>query len=151
MVHEQGAPEQVVAAALLHDVVEDTKVTLDQIEDEFGSEVAKLVDLMTAGETIDDYRERKATKRDRILHATDAPAAAIYAADKLANLRALRAAYRNQGEALGMRFNAPLDVKVDQVRADLEMLEEARAEVPFVQELAEELRRFEADRARSRA
>lgn len=38
---------QMVAAALLHDVVEDTPVTLEQVRDEFGPEVAEFVDWLT--------------------------------------------------------------------------------------------------------
>jgi GTP pyrophosphokinase len=44
---ELGAPAAVVAAALLHDTVEDTSLTLEAIEVDFGSEVANLVDGVT--------------------------------------------------------------------------------------------------------
>lgn len=40
-------PPEVIAAALLHDTVEDTPVTLKDLEDKFGSEIAKLVDGVT--------------------------------------------------------------------------------------------------------
>ena len=44
---ELGAPVPVVTAGLLHDTVEDTSVTLDQIQKEFGREIARLVDGVT--------------------------------------------------------------------------------------------------------
>lgn len=47
MVAEVGGSYEMVAAAFLHDVVEDTEVTIDIIRDEFGGEVAKLVDGLT--------------------------------------------------------------------------------------------------------
>ncbi len=44
---ELGAPVPLVTAGLLHDTVEDTSVTLDQIQKEFGREIARLVDGVT--------------------------------------------------------------------------------------------------------
>lgn len=44
---EMYAPAPVVAAGLLHDTVEDTAVTLDDLRNEFGEEIAKLVDAVT--------------------------------------------------------------------------------------------------------
>ena len=42
-----GLDESTICAALLHDVVEDTEVTKDMLEKEFGAEIAELVDGMT--------------------------------------------------------------------------------------------------------
>ncbi len=47
IVAELGLPETVVAAALLHDVVEDTGVTIDMVRQEFGDEIAMMVDGVT--------------------------------------------------------------------------------------------------------
>lgn len=47
ILHELGMPVTVVAAGILHDTVEDTKVTLEEVERDFGSEVATLVDGVT--------------------------------------------------------------------------------------------------------
>jgi len=44
---EMFAPPQIIAAGLLHDIVEDTNVTLDDISRDFGDEIAKLVDAVT--------------------------------------------------------------------------------------------------------
>lgn len=48
----------VVVAALLHDLVEDTSVTLDEIKSIFGDEVARLVSALTFDQSISDKRER---------------------------------------------------------------------------------------------
>jgi GTP pyrophosphokinase len=40
-------PPEMIAASLLHDTVEDTSITLDDLENKFGSEIAKLVDGVT--------------------------------------------------------------------------------------------------------
>jgi GTP pyrophosphokinase len=52
IVAELGLPETVVAAALLHDVVEDTGVTIEQVRKDFGDEIAMMVDGVTKLDTI---------------------------------------------------------------------------------------------------
>ena len=49
---EMCAPPSVVAAGLLHDIVEDTPVTLEDITRDFGEEIAKLVDAVTKLSTL---------------------------------------------------------------------------------------------------
>src|SRR3954462_8225368 len=44
IIADLGLPESVIAAALLHDVVEDTEYSLNRIREEFGDEVAMIVD-----------------------------------------------------------------------------------------------------------
>ncbi len=46
---ELGAETTTLTASLLHDTVEDTEVTLDQVREEFGDEVCYLVDGVAAG------------------------------------------------------------------------------------------------------
>ena len=67
--------EAMIAAALLHDVVEDTHVTIDQIEDRFGSEVAELVGWLTDISRPEDGNRRTRKALDRF-HSADAPAEA---------------------------------------------------------------------------
>jgi (p)ppGpp synthase/HD superfamily hydrolase len=141
MLFEAGHSESVVAAALLHDVVEDCDATIEEIDQHFGEEIAFLVGTMTADDTIADYDERKNGHREEVRW-VGPPASAIYAADKLADLRALRAAYEEQGEELSKRFNAPLDTKLEHVRRDIEMLESVRPVPPFINELRGELKRI---------
>jgi len=143
--YEADFPAEVVAAGLLHDVLEDTDHTVAELVARFGGRVAGLVDALTDDRSIDDYNKRKAAHRARIRH-IGLPAAAIYAADKLANLRSLRAAYRAQGEAVGERFNASLDVKVEHCREDVEILRRFADGISFLQELELELLRLRADR-----
>jgi (p)ppGpp synthase/HD superfamily hydrolase len=88
LLHERGFDQEVVAAALLHDVVEDTATEVGEIRERFGPQVARLVAEMTEDEGIERYEERKAEHRARIRG--DPCVAAIYAADKLANARELK-------------------------------------------------------------
>jgi len=62
IVHELGLDSDVVIAALLHDSVEDTPVTLAQLEKEFGADVASLVDGVTKMEVIQEFSDHKGGK-----------------------------------------------------------------------------------------
>ncbi len=86
LLHEAGFEEDVVAAALLHDVVEDSTTTVEEVRTRFGNAVADLVAGMSEDESIEPYEERKAAHRDQVGHA-GRDTAAIFAADKLANAR----------------------------------------------------------------
>jgi (p)ppGpp synthase/HD superfamily hydrolase len=140
---EHGYGEEVLAAALLHDVVEDSGTTLDEIREEFGENVAGMVGALTDDEALDSYRERKAEHRERVA-AADGEALAIYASDKLTNVRALRAAYEDEGDAVREEFKVPIELKTEVWEADSELLREKAPEVPFLDELDEELSRFRA-------
>ena len=88
---EAGYDEEVVAAGLLHDVVEDSTVGLDEVEARCGPEVRRLVAALTEDATIDPWASRKAEHRNRTAN-QDRVVGAIYLADKLAKVRASAAA-----------------------------------------------------------
>jgi (p)ppGpp synthase/HD superfamily hydrolase len=135
LLHEHGFEEEVVAAALLHDVVEDTTLDVDDVTMRFGSEVGRLVAEMTENSDIESYPQRKAEHRGRIT--CDPRAAAIYAADKLANTRSLR----------GRPEQVPAE-KLEHYAATLRTLCETHSELPFLPELGEELEALRAERNR---
>ena len=78
--YEKGYPKNVVLAAILHDVLEDTATTLDELVKEFGEEIARLVQAGSFDSAIEDkmkqYKEmfkrtRKAGKDAMIVKAAD--------------------------------------------------------------------------------
>ena len=101
---KNNAPNHVVIAGLLHDVVEDEDYTLSDIRDEFGDEVATLVDgafepeeLINADEgTSKTWPERKAHTIDFIKNA-DRDMKLLSCADKLANIRDIIRDYDRAG------------------------------------------------------
>ena len=130
--------EQVLAAALLHDVVEDSETTLDDLRERFGEPVAGLVAALSDDESIDDYRARKAEHRERV--STAPPAAlAIYGADKLTNVRTLRRALATEGPRVAAEFKVPLEVKIEVWEADAALVARLRPELGFIAELEREL------------
>ncbi|HET9678335.1 MAG TPA: HD domain-containing protein, partial [Solirubrobacterales bacterium] len=141
LLDEEGYGEETLAAALLHDVVEDSEATLDELREKFGGTVTGLVGAMTDDEEIEDYRERKAEHRER-LAAAPVEAMAIYGADKLTNSSTLRDAYAEEGEAVRSEFKVPLELKLEIWEGDLALLREKAPELPFLDRLEEELNRL---------
>ncbi len=95
IVARQGLDEIAIAGALLHDAVEDTGITLDQLEQTFGAELARIVDGVTKLERVHyDSKEQQqaATMRKMIVAiAQDLRVLIIKLADRLHNLRTIAA------------------------------------------------------------
>ncbi len=143
---EHGFADEVLAAALLHDVVEESDTGVAEIGSRFGEPIGSLVEALTDEEEIEDYGRRKEVHRARV-EAAGPDALAIYAADKLANVRALRRVYATEGEAVGAQLKAPLDVKVAVWEADVELLRRTSPELAYLSELEGQLAGLKAERA----
>ena len=102
--------QELLAAAVLHDTVEDTDTTVEQIRTEFGDRIASLVasesDTMPEGVSEEDsWHARKQAAIDRLARAShDAKIVAL--GDKLSNMRAIARDYAQQGDALWNLFHA---------------------------------------------
>ncbi|WP_418959513.1 RelA/SpoT family protein [Streptomyces tritici] len=88
---ELGAETTTLTAALLHDTVEDTEVTLDQVREQFGDEVCYLVDGVTKLEKVDYGAAAEPETFRKMLVATgnDVRVMSIKLADRLHNMRTL--------------------------------------------------------------
>jgi (p)ppGpp synthase/HD superfamily hydrolase len=143
LLDENDYGDETLAAALLHDVVEDSETTLDDLRGKFGGGVVGLVGAMTDDESIDDYRRRKAEHRER-LAAAPVEAMAIYGADKLVNVSTLAAAYAEEGDSVRDEFKVPVELKLEIWEEDLALLREKAPELPFLDLLDEALSSFRA-------
>ncbi|WP_327681159.1 RelA/SpoT family protein [Kitasatospora sp. NBC_00458] len=87
-----GAETTTLVASLLHDTVEDTELTLDQVSAGFGPEVAYLVDGVTKLEKVDFGAAAEAETFRKMLVATgdDVRVMVIKLADRLHNMRTIR-------------------------------------------------------------
>ena len=96
---------EVLAAAVLHDTVEDTAATIEQIERLFGPRVARLVNTETAPKGA-SWRAKREVQLGRIA-AADRDSKIVAIGDKLSNFRAIALDYRTLGDDLWSRFHAP--------------------------------------------
>lgn len=100
--------QELLAAAALHDTVEDTDVTVEQIRAEFGDRIASLVvldsDVIEQGVSKDDtWHTRKQDTINRLANASrDAKIVAL--GDKLSNMRAIARDYAMQGDGIWNLF-----------------------------------------------
>jgi (p)ppGpp synthase/HD superfamily hydrolase len=117
---EEGAPAEIVVAGILHDVVEDTPVSVEEVKQLFGEKIARLVVKASEQDKLEDAENRKKDKetpwRERkektIAHLNNEPNPnylLVSAADKLDDIRAIRADYERIGDAIWSRFNASQD------------------------------------------
>src|SRR5919108_4202601 len=66
VVRSGGWDDEMVAAALLHDVVEDSETDVAAVRERFGERVAGLVETMTDDREIEPWERRKALHRERV-------------------------------------------------------------------------------------
>ena len=66
LLSREGFDDEVVAAGVLHDVVEDTDTEMAEIAQRFGPGVGELVEVMTEDASIEPYEARKAEHRARV-------------------------------------------------------------------------------------
>lgn len=96
-------PEHMIIAAILHDTVEDTPVTLAEIETTFGAQIAHLVRGLSEPNKSLPWEIRKQHTIDD-LRGADMEVLVIACADKLDNIRATHEALQLSGEAAWERF-----------------------------------------------
>jgi (p)ppGpp synthase/HD superfamily hydrolase len=120
-----GFAEEVVIAGLLHDVVEDTPATLEEVAARFGARVAETVRHCSEIKTDATGAKRPwiDRKRDHLEALQQAPvdARAVVLADKLHNLISIALDLR-EGCDVWSRFNADRDQVLDYYRRTLEQL-----------------------------
>ncbi|MFE3898041.1 MULTISPECIES: HD domain-containing protein [unclassified Priestia] len=102
ILEKAGFSEEVIAAAYLHDAVEDTSVTLEEIVQRFGLEVAGIVEAHTENKS-KSWEERK-QHTIQIVKTGSLEVKSLIVADKLDNLRSLKESYDQQGDTIWNSF-----------------------------------------------
>ena len=109
IVSTMTSDQELLAAAALHDTIEDTDVTVEELRREFGNRVAALVadesdEFETGVSEEDSWHARKQAAIDRLARAShDAKMVAL--GDKLSNMRAIARDYAVQGDAFWNLFH----------------------------------------------
>jgi (p)ppGpp synthase/HD superfamily hydrolase len=131
LLYHAGAPDHLIAAGALHDVIEKTRAVPSELRERFGGRVAMLVLAVSEDEQIDSYAARKAALRERVAKAGE-EALMLFAADKVSKARELRledaAAHRARSRRLA------------HYQRCLALLQEHLPESPLVAQFGAELR-----------
>ena len=102
--------EEVLSAAVLHDTVEDTPVTIEEIEARFGKRVAELVATETENKhpempRNESWRLRKEESLEMLKNARDPGVKLMWLGDKLSNIRSFYRAWKIRGNSIWNSFN----------------------------------------------
>lgn len=98
-----GCSEEVIAAGILHDIVEDTSVTLDAIRKYFGERVASIVEYASEPDKSLKWEERK-THTVESVKTAPLEVKMVVCADKLHNVRTIADSMKEIGERVWSRF-----------------------------------------------
>ncbi len=106
----------VLAASVLHDTVEDTPTTIEDIRSKFGEHIAMLVSSETEDKRADmppcdSWLLRKEESLNELRDAQDIGTKIMWLSDKLSNMRSFLRLYREEGDKMWNRFNQNDPVK----------------------------------------
>ncbi|TAA72727.1 HD domain-containing protein [Planococcus salinarum] len=134
---EEKQPDSLIAAGLLHDTLEDTEVTEEELFEHFGEEILMLVKAASEPDKTLSWELRKQhTIANLPSHSTEE--LYLILADKLHNLRSVQADVLKQGNAVWGRFKRG---KREQSWYYMSIVHELRArkrEIPLIRKLEEE-------------
>ena len=100
----------VLAAAVLHDAVEDTSISVDEIGSKLGERVARLVDAGTEDKRDgrppeETWKARKEASLKALEESEDRDVKILWLGDRLANLNAIHRALAKDGEVVWQKFH----------------------------------------------
>jgi GTP diphosphokinase / guanosine-3',5'-bis(diphosphate) 3'-diphosphatase len=139
LLSEAGYDGPILAAAYLHDVVEKTDVTLEEIRERFGPEVAEMVDVLSDDPGLEDYGTRKRELRRKVIAAGRSPAL-IYTADRIANIRDWQKVAPEERQDCAGRLGTTLEQRLELWDEDLDELTRFDSKLPFLDEIEVGLR-----------
>ena len=110
IVSTMTSDQNLIAAAALHDVVEDAGITIDEIEEKFGKRVRELVASETEDKRTDippseSWRIRKEETLEILKNTDDIGVLMVWIGDKLANMRSIYRDFKAEGNAIWQKFN----------------------------------------------
>lgn len=147
ILQRHGCAEAVVIAGILHDVVEDAGISLDQIRREFGDQVADIVAAVSERKRAADGSVRSWEERKQeglaLLQRAGAEAALVKAADTIHNIRSISADLEQFGPDVWARFKRGPESQRWLYRQTLEVCRAILHDHLIVQEFENELQRLE--------
>lgn len=139
MLQQAGCKKEVVLAGLLHDTLEDTSATEEEIQALFGDEVLALVISASEPDKSLPWEERKRHTLAELASRT-VDEMAVIIADKLHNLRSIRADIEVDGESVWSRFNRGKEQQSWYYQGILHAAAGKKDRLPLIAELEAEVR-----------
>jgi (p)ppGpp synthase/HD superfamily hydrolase len=140
LLYDNGAPDHLIAAGVMHDLIEKSDATPADLRERFGPRITELVLAVSDDGRITGYGKRKAALRRQVAGAGE-EALTLFAADKLSKLRELRreTAVDSAASAAPARVRELRARRVRHYQRSLALLEERLHDSPLVRELRGEL------------
>ncbi len=123
MLEKYKFDEKVIAAALTHDVLEDTTVSPQELGQELGDDVLKMVEALTYNEAL-SWEEQRTRYIEAVRLASEG-VKAICIADKIHNAQSLLTSYEKQGKEVWKHFKRGKEEKMWFEEGVLAMLKES--------------------------
>lgn len=143
ILQKAGYNEELVAAGILHDTVEDTDITLGDIKREFGNEIAEIVAGCSEPDKTLSWEERKEHTIEYLKTAPE-DIRVVACADKLHNVRAISQDVERDGELVWTRFKRGREQQAWYYRNVIESLGKVTT-FPLLEELKLEVKRLFPD------
>lgn len=130
--------DKVIAAGILHDTIEDTEVTYEELVSEFGTKVASLVRAASEHDKSLPWKERK-LHTINYLNEASIEEIQVITADKLHNLHSIRQDLKLLGDEIWSRFNRGKEDQHWYYSRIVQALAQRESEFPLIRELEKEV------------
>lgn len=132
---QNGADESTIAAGVLHDTIEDTTMNTDQLQAQFGDEIATIVAGCTEPDKRASWQTRKEWAIDHLRQKATRKMRMVICADKLSNIRSIERNLKVAGKGVWDQFHAPYQRQKWYYQSMLEGLSDL-ADLAMYQELS---------------
>ncbi len=138
-----GAEEDVVIAGILHDTIEDTEVTYEEIVEKFGKRVADIVNDVTEQDRSLSWVERKQAALDHVKSMSE-DSVLVKTADVLHNMSDQIADYKKEGDKIFLKFNAGKEAQLERYNKLVSALKSRNINNPLLPDLEKNLSKLQA-------
>ena len=140
ILQKAGYRDEMIAAGILHDTIEDTDLTLEDLERDFGKEVAVIVEGCSEPDKSLSWEERKEHTIEFLKSAPE-EIRIVACADKLHNVRSIRQDIEQSGEEVWSRFKRGKDQQQWYYKNVVSSLG-YNSKFPLLEELEQEINRL---------
>jgi len=138
---KHGFSDEIIAAGLAHDLLEDTDIGEEEIERELGSKVLKIVKGLSEDKSL-EWEDRKRGYIELVRSGSD-EVKAVSCADKVHNMGNMLHAYEEMGSELWVKFSRPKEKRLWFEQEVLKMFDETGFKHSMVEEYRLLVKKFE--------